>query len=166
MTTIFETTSFRSLPKSKNIESKKIYKILIVDDDKNIAEIFKDILSIRGHDVTIITECMSCINKCQNIHYDIIFMDFHMVNLNGVDLTHLLKNACTNKSIVFAFTGDDSSNALGQFKEIGMDGAIIKPIDIDVISKLMNSLEIRSDIDKRIIKIPNKHQFKRHLFIF
>lgn len=139
-----------SITKSK--QNKQKFSILIVDDDELISETFGEILSSRGHNVVTVHDSASCINKCQKQNFDIIFMDFHMENVNGVDMTDLLKNVCNNKSIIFALTGDDSKKALEQFKNIGMDGAIIKPLNIDLIDKLMNTLEIRTGIDKYIMK--------------
>lgn len=142
------------------------FNILIVDDDKTIANIFAEILKQRGHNVTIASESISCINKCQNNHYDIIFMDFHLDNLDGVDITDLIKNMNPVKSIIFAFTGDDSNKSIKKFREIGMDGALIKPLNFELINKLMNSLESRNDIDKRVVKLMREIKIKRQLIIF
>ena len=91
---------------------------------------------------------------------------FHMDDINGVDVTDVIKNVCRNNSIIFAFTGDDSQMALTKFKNIGMDGAIIKPFDIETINKLMNSLELRTTIDKRVINAIKELKTRKDLFIF
>lgn len=150
--------------KKQNIN--KQFKILIVDDDTNTAESFGEILQERGHNITVANESVSCIGKCQNHHYDIIFMDFHLNDIDGVDTTDLIKNIYCNKSLIFAFTGDDSHCALSKFKNIGMDGAIIKPLNIDLINKFMNTLELRHDIDKHVIKNIKDLKMKKQLFIF
>jgi hypothetical protein len=59
--------------------------------------------------------------------------------------------------MIFAFTGDNSGEAIIKFKEIGMSGAIIKPIDIIIINKLMATLESKRDIDTRVIKTISKN---------
>lgn len=159
--------------KPKKISIKNQFKILIVDDDEFIAETFSEILKIRGHDVTTVCDAMSCIGKCENNKFDLIFMDFHLKDdsskydeTNGAETTDLLKSVCSVNSIVFAITGDDSKTALSKFKEVGMDGALIKPLDIDIINKLMNCLELRNGVDKRVVKTVGNNQFKKHLFIF
>jgi CheY-like chemotaxis protein len=149
----------------KSIE-KHQFKILIVDDDIEVAKTFCEILQERGHSVTIANEGISCISKCQNSCYDIIFMDYHLHDISGIDTTDLIKNNCSVKSIIFAFTGDDSTNALSKFKNIGMSGALIKPLDIDLINKLMTSLEIRNNVDTRVIKNIRDLKLKKQLFVF
>lgn len=158
--------SIKGISTGKSKQTKQEFAILIVDDDQIIGETFGEILESRGHNVSIALDSASCINKCQNYRYDIIFMDFHMDNVNGVDMTDLLKNVCNNTSIIFAITGDDSKKAIEQFKNIGMDGAIIKPINIDLINKLMGTLETRIGIDKRVIKTISFPTHKNQLMIF
>jgi len=161
--TIIKSHRVTTSHKSKEKIISHSFKILVVDDDNDVAESFSEILKYRGHDVTIANGSISCLGKCQNWHYDIIFMDFHMDNIDGVDTVDLIKNVCHEKSIIFAFTGDDSSVALNKFRNIGMVGAVIKPLDIDIINKLMASLEVRNETDSRVIK---NIKSKRQLFVF
>jgi PleD family two-component response regulator len=151
--------------RTKQLTHKHQFNILVVDDDNFIAESLGEILSERGHSVTIANESMSCLGKCQTTDFDIIFMDFHLADYNGANTTDLLKNVCKNKSIVFGFTGDDSKNTISLFMKMGVDAAIIKPIDIDLIDKLMVILETRSELDKHMLKNVLKNK-RKQLFIF
>jgi len=154
-----------NINKIKQLNYKNELKILVVDDDNFIAESLGEILSARGHMVTIANESMSCLGKCQTVEYDVIFMDFHLDDYDGANTTDLLKNVCKNKSIVFGFTGDDSKATITEFMKMGVDGAIIKPIDIDLIDKLMIILETRNELDKSVLKNVLKNK-KKQLFIF
>ena len=145
---------------------RRQFQILIVDDDIGIAETFGEILKQRGHNITIAHKGTSCINKCLNSNYDIIFLDFHLTDINGTDITDMLKNSCNNNSIIFAFTGDDSISAINQFKNIGMTGAIIKPIDLPLINNFMNSLELRNSVDTRVVSNIPDPKYKKQLFVF
>ena len=159
--------------KLKQGTNKHQFKILVVDDDMSVAETFGDVLQYRGHTVSIVNGAIECINKCQNNRYDIIFMDFHLKDdttiydeTNGAEIIDLLKTVCSVDSVVFAITGDDSKDAIQKFKNVGMDGALIKPLDIDIINKLMNCLELRHEVDKRVVKTIGAYQFKKHLIVF
>src|SRR3989338_9340968 len=96
------------------------FNILIIDDELEIAKMLGSVLEMRGHNITIETNGISGLSRCQDNKFDIIFMDFHIDNMNGIDITDLLKNSCMNTALIFAFTGDDSKSALKKFKEIGM----------------------------------------------
>lgn len=151
--------------KIKQLNCKNYFKILVVDDDNFIAESLGEILSDRGHSVTIANESMTCLGKCQSTEFDIIFMDFHLTDYNGANTTDLLKNVCKIKSIVFGFTGDDSKSTITEFMKMGVDAAIIKPIDIELIDKLMIILETCTKLDKSVLKNVLKNKQKQ-LFIF
>lgn len=122
--------------------TKKKFEILIVDDDADIAKLLRDILILRGHTVTIVDEGPRCITHCNFINkkYDIVFMDYHMENMNGAEVSDIIRDKNPN-ILIFAFTGDNSKTAFSNFKNSGMNGAIIKPIDINTLNDMMNIIE-------------------------
>lgn len=122
--------------------NRKNMNILIVDDDLEGAECLKEILELHGHRVNIIDDAVRCITLCQNNKYDIVFMDYHMQGLDGTQLTVILKDQKVGKTVIFAYTGDNSKSAIVQFKEAGMNGAIIKPVDISSFEMLLNYFEV------------------------
>lgn len=140
------------LPVSHAENRRKIFNILIADDDTKIAVDLQSILNLRGHNVYTVDDGIGCISKCKNTenYYDIIFLDYHMDGLDGAQVAEIVKDD-GKKTLVFAYTGDNSDKALRDFKTAGMDGAIIKPIDIKGIDMLMNKLENSSFIDKATI---------------
>ena len=127
---MYKTKSFSDL----SINKKKSLNILIVDDDLKAGECFKTILELRNHNVTILNEGIRCISKCLTNHYDIIFMDYHIDDINGDEITEIIKNDYSNKSQIFAYTGDKS------------DSAIIKPVNMSLFNEVMNVLE--KDVEK------------------
>jgi len=133
-------------------QSKKKLNILIVDDDIISAELFKEYLSLRGHNVVNINEGVKCISTCLNNTYDIIFLDYHIGDIDGVELADCLKDVLNSKAIIYAYTGDNSSIALKKFKDIGMKGAIIKPLDLKSINNILNNIE---DLNNNLIKKSN-----------
>lgn len=137
--------------KEKTLLKRKTFSILIVDDDIDVANNLKTLLELRGHNVTVVDDGLRCITHCKERHYDIVFMDYHMEGLDGAQVTHILKND-RKKSLIFAYTGDDSQKAINDFKQVGMDGAIIKPIDIHNIEFLMSKLELLSILDTSMVK--------------
>jgi CheY-like chemotaxis protein len=143
------------ISEKNNYDRTKNLKILIVDDDTKACKSFKKILELRGHNVTLLDEGMRCVGKCIDTSYDLIFMDYHIGDetMNGDEVTEIIKNDFNNKSIIFAYTGDKTADAITTFKKKRMDGAIIKPIGIDLLNKFMNVLEKDSpSLDREALK--------------
>jgi len=126
---------------------KRFMNVLIVDDDLNSANSIKEILELNGHFVTIIDEPSRCITLCQNNKYDMVFMDYHMEGLNGSQITEILKENNFGNTIIFAHTGDNSNDAINSFKHAGMNGIIIKPIDLLSFELLINFFENNNILD-------------------
>jgi len=124
-----------------NLIRKNKLNILVVDDDETSLELFKEILEFRGHNVTTVNEGVRCISNLQTNYYDIIFLDYHIGDIDGVDLADCIKDVFKHKSLIFAYTGDSSTSAIERFKIIGMNGALIKPLNIDLIDSIMNMIE-------------------------
>ncbi len=123
------------------INNKKKLDILIVDDDITSGELFKEYLTLRGHNVVNITEGVQCISKCMKNTYDIIFLDYHIGDIDGVELADCLRDVLKTKSLIYAYTGDNSPAALEKFKEIGMNGAIIKPLNFSILNNILGDIE-------------------------
>ncbi len=123
------------------INNKKKLDILIVDDDTNSSELFKELLSLRGHNVSSLDEGVKCISKCMKNKYDIIFLDYHIGDIDGVELADCLKDVLKSEALIYAYTGDNSPEAIKRFQEIGMNGAIIKPINIKTINNILIDIE-------------------------
>jgi len=155
--------SYRTSAKSQII--RKVLSILIVDDDLDIADNLRKLLELRGHNVVVVDDGMRCITHCKDKerHYDIVFMDYHMDGLDGAQVADIVKSD-THKTLIFAYTGDNSQRAINDFKQVGMDGAIIKPIDIKCIELLMSKLEQCTVLDNCTIKYLHKQSSKSILF--
>jgi len=120
---------------------KKKLNILIVDDDKETSELFKDILETRGHIVQTLNEGIRIINCIKNNIFDIIFLDYHIGDIDGITLANLIKDIIGYKSLIFAYTGDNSNITINSFKKTGINGILIKPININKINKILNLFE-------------------------
>jgi CheY-like chemotaxis protein len=125
--------------------NKKSLNILIVDDDTTSSELFKELLELHGHTVKTLDEGVKCLSNCMKNTYDIIFLDYHIGDLDGAELADCLKDVLHSKSIIYAYTGDSDPNIIKKCKDIGMDGAIIKPLNIHNINKILSDIEQKNN---------------------
>ena len=139
-----------ALIKEQQETRRKSFRILIVDDDQNIANSLSTLLNFRGHNVTYVDDGAQCIARCQDDKYDIVFLDYHMEGLDGAQAAEIVKDNA-KKTLVFAYTGDSSDKAISDFKTVGMDGVIVKPVDSASMDMLMNKIENSTCLDKATI---------------
>lgn len=166
-----------------NINKKKYFNILIIDDDINITKLFKEYLESRGHNVHIVDEGTRGIMQFNDKQFDIIFVDYHLKDgsptihnsptyksyVDGTIITECIQNIMQNKeatksSLIFAYTGDSSKSAINKFKKVGMAGALFKPVDIIILNKLMNLLETNTINSSQILH-QTKNKFNSNSLI-
>jgi CheY-like chemotaxis protein len=130
------------------IGMKKL-KILIVDDDDSSRDSLKDMIMMRGHDVTTLDEGMKCVNRCSENKFDIIFMDYHIGDLdgelNGTDIIKMIKEYFDVDSTIYAYTGDNTNMAINNCKNSMMKGVFIKPVEPSLINEFFDIVEQNID---------------------
>jgi len=111
-------------------------KILILDDDVDVAEGLTDILELHGHDVTMVHDGLSAIEAYTNNDFDIGFFDVKMPGMNGVESFIEIKKIKPHAK-VFMMTGYSVEQLLEEALENGALGVMRKPFDVDeLIAKL------------------------------
>ena len=123
-------------------DKDNIKKILIVDDNKLNIKIAAKLIRKDNY---IIDEALSgeeCLEKVKNKHYDLIFMDYMMPEMDGIETLAKLKKIPNFNTKVVALTADALAGSRNKFLSAGFDEYIPKPIDrdllADVISKFIN----------------------------
>lgn len=141
----------------------KKLNILIVDDDQFARESLKDMIKTRGHAVTTIDEGMKCVNRCFDHKYDIIFMDYHMDDLgdelgeiDGTTVMEIVRECFDMDCIVYAYTGDNSSDAINKFKKNNMKGVFVKPVEPSLITEFLRIIEKNINNDAQLSKLAMK----------
>jgi CheY-like chemotaxis protein len=132
--------------------TKKKLNILVVDNDAKSSELFKNILELRGHNVKSLNDGISCITNCQHNNYDVIFLDYHISDIDRDQLVDFLKDIYKVKSLIFAYTSDNNTDQ------------IIRPIDINLLNILMDNLESKITDIQSLKRIEKKYKSSIILF--
>lgn len=115
-------------------------RVLIVDDNtlnlelaRNMIERFKVSADIASNGY----ECIDLINSGQK--YDLIFMDYMMEGMDGIETTRLIRNMNgPMKDVpILAYTANSVDGATEKYLEAGMNGSIYKPANILSFSKAL-----------------------------
>lgn len=125
-------------------------KILIVDDEQEIAELISDVLSDVGFETTIKNDGYSAINEIENNQYDLILLDIMMPNISGIETCSKIREI-VSCPIIFVTAKNQTLDKLVGF-EIGADDYITKPF---VIEELVARVKAHIRRDNRTIKTPN-----------
>ncbi|MBD9098453.1 DNA-binding response regulator [bacterium] len=142
-------------------------KILIIDDDKDIAELVALILRKEKIDSEIINDSLEALTKIEEgkTNYDLILLDIMMPNISGTELCIKIRDKVTCPIVFLSAKKELVDKMVGY--EIGGDDYITKPFDnTELILKIKSHLRLqsRNKISKNIITIGeisiNKESFE------
>ncbi|HIJ81254.1 MAG TPA: response regulator [Desulfuromonadales bacterium] len=106
------------------------HSILIVEDNANNRNLFKDILLFHHYDVTVAEDGLQGVALARELMPDLILMDIQMPTMDGITAGDILKKdpaTCDLKIIAltsFAMRGDRE-----KFLAAGFDGYLSKPVN-------------------------------------
>jgi two-component system, cell cycle response regulator DivK len=116
-------------PTLKVIPNEKT-KVLIVDDNPQILELFSALLQTAGYEVEQAEHALAAVAAVVRAAPDIILADIRMPIVDGMGLVQELKAHADSRHIpVVAVTGYDSPETHAAAIKAGYDGYLTKPID-------------------------------------
>ncbi len=104
-------------------------KILCIEDEFFISELYARALKAAGYDVTIVSDGEQGLREATSNHYDAILLDIMLPTMNGMEVLHGLKDpsvqpAVTSK-IVITTNLDQEEHVREKVEEMA-DGYLIK----------------------------------------
>ena len=132
----------------KNYSNKKI---LIVDDNKINIKIASNVMKPYKF---IIEEAYSgneCIEKVQNTKYDLIFMDYMMPEMDGIETLNKIKEIPGFNSKVLALTADAVDGARDRFLNAGFIEYVPKPINKKQLNEVIDKLLCENSDEELVI---------------
>ncbi|HEX3077320.1 MAG TPA: response regulator transcription factor [Lachnospiraceae bacterium] len=102
-------------------------KILIVDDDTNIAELISLYLLKECFDTLIVNDGEEAIDKFQSYQPNLILLDLMLPGIDGYEVCREIRRTSSVPIIMLSAKGEIFDKVLGL--ELGADDYIIKPFD-------------------------------------
>lgn len=103
-------------------------RILIVEDDNEIAMLEQDYLEIEGYETEIVCDCTQVIEKATKGNFDLILLDLMLPGCSGYDLCRKLRELKLEIPILMVTARSDSVDKIRGLG-LGADDYIAKPFD-------------------------------------
>lgn len=119
---------------------------VVIDDDRDITEVFSELLNLHGIDVLDSgydgEDAVVLVEKHQP---DMVFLDVHMPRRDGIQALREIKKKSLPTKIVMV-TGDLSKDLEKLLQEMGAAAIIFKPFNMEKIIQVLQDLEKATDI--------------------
>jgi len=113
--------------------------ILIVDDQFSVRETLKAILEHKGYRVATAKDGAEAIEMVKKKHYDIIFLDVKLPDMNGVETFEQVKKIDPNAAVIM-MTGYSLDDLVRRAISQGAYTCIYKPFDMENIIELVEEI--------------------------
>ncbi|MES2379936.1 MAG: response regulator transcription factor [Bacteroidota bacterium] len=140
---------------------KKQYKILVVDDEKDIQEFIEYNLKKEGYEVFLANNGIEAIEQTKKIKPDLILMDVMMPQMDGIQACQQIKsNPALNKIfVVFLTARAEEYSELAGF-DAGADDYIAKPIKPKLLLTRIAAILRRKDSGQTEAVVADAEQLK------
>lgn len=147
------------------------YNILVLDDEKEIADLVE--LSLNNNDFNIykFTDSKKAIDCINNVHLDMAILDVMLPDINGFEICKLIREKYNFPILMLTAKVDDVSKIQGL--SIGADDYITKPFNpLELLARVKSALRrfydynenIKSDIIEINGLMLNRNNHKCFLF--
>ncbi|ENP8343379.1 response regulator [Vibrio harveyi] len=143
-------------------ENKRNLHILLAEDNRVNAIVAKGFCEKLGHTVEIAENGLIATKKAQENQYDLILMDNHMPEMNGVEATRFIREKLGVKTLLFAYTADVFREAHDNFIDAGADHVLTKPLQresfADALKQFASRLPVQNDVSDQAENVVELHR--------
>jgi len=113
-------------------------KLLIVDDERSIRDLFQSAFSDPDYQVHLAENGEQALDILKRHDIDLIFLDLKLFGMNGIELCRRIRKD-KPISIIYAITGWAGLFEVEECREAGFDDFFTKPFQLEVIFKAVEN---------------------------
>ncbi|HLW20649.1 MAG TPA: response regulator [Cyclobacteriaceae bacterium] len=111
-------------------------RVLVAEDSSVITNLTKNVLLFEKFHITSVKNGQQVLNKLQKENFDLILMDINMPIMDGVECAKAIRTLENKEKAsipIVAITGNYKNYTLDDFKKIGINDYVQKPLDYDLL---------------------------------
>lgn len=125
-------------PVEEKLCGKFSRRVLVVDDNRDLAESLAMVLRLWGHDVAVAFDGREALQAAKERLPEVIFLDIGLPLLDGFEVAKRLRSEPeTRKMRIIAVTGYGREEDYRRSREAGIDLHLTKPVDPLVLQRLL-----------------------------
>jgi len=120
--------------------SKQAARILVVDDNVDLAHGLAKLLQILGHQVQVAHDGPSGLDKAKQFNPEFILLDIGLPGMDGYQVAaHIRRDERTKDAVIVAISGYGEEEDRRRTKEAGFDHHLVKPIAWEDLIEILSN---------------------------
>jgi two-component system, cell cycle response regulator DivK len=116
-------------------------RVLVAEDSSVIQNLTKKILTMQNYQIDSAKNGEQVMKKVQEEDYDLILLDINMPVMSGMECAKQIRSMGDTKKSqipIIAISGNAKNYTLEDFKEVGINEYLPKPLNFDLLVELVN----------------------------
>lgn len=116
-------------------------KILVVDDNRDAAEMLTELLRITGNEVVTVYDGTQATAIVKQERPDVIFLDIGLPGMDGYEVARQIRSKTTvSRARLIAVTGYGQQEDVLRARAAGFDDHLVKPVEYSQIATILSSI--------------------------
>jgi DNA-binding response OmpR family regulator len=124
-------------------------KILVVEDDRRMADLLRQALEEEGHSATVAANGREGFELAAGYVFDLLILDVMLPGMDGFTIARRLR-ATQNQTPILMLTARDAAVDIVQGLDLGADDYLTKPFSLDVLFARVRAVARRGPIAQPI----------------
>lgn len=121
-------------------------RVLVVDDNKDVAQSFAALLMALGHEVKAVFSSMDALGAVESFKPEAVFLDIGLPEMDGYELARRIRERHPEESpILFALSGYGQEEYVRRSQTAGFQQHLVKPPDIAAVRALLAHARFGTD---------------------
>jgi two-component system, OmpR family, response regulator len=119
-----------------NATDGELARVLIVDDEPDIAKVLALLLKTRGYAVEVVTDSTQCLSRLESFRPNLIFLDIAMPKISGYDLAKQIR--VQGDVPIIALSGYADREHTQRSIEAGCNQHLAKPVSLATLEAVIS----------------------------
>ena len=139
-----QTPASLKAPKALEKATSKPLRVLVVDDNADLASLLAEMLKMLGHQTQIVHSGLEVLEAAQSFLPDVILLDIGLPGKNGYEVAKSIRrDRLCKHSLLVALTGWDGDLDKQAAAEAGFDVHLSKPLDMNGLAEVLGRVSPR-----------------------
>jgi len=112
-------------------------RLLVIEDNLDAADTFKDVLEMSGHEVLLAHDGCEGVEKARSFRPDVVLCDIGLPGLNGYEVARAIRAEPSISPTLVAMTGYTLPEDQKRTFQAGFDHHLGKPVDITDLERVL-----------------------------
>jgi CheY-like chemotaxis protein len=116
------------------------FHVLVADDNRAMTEALRDVLEVKGYDVTVAYDGVEAVDKGREADFDCVLMDIRMPRMGGVEAFKQIKKLSSDTKVIL-MTAYSVQTLIDEARSEGVLAVLQKPVDMGKIFQIIDGLK-------------------------